>query len=345
MSKIRSTVVGSLPKPAVLAEPETMFAPWKLSGDALVKAQDEAVTHWLAVEDKAGLNIVTDGEQRRRHYIWGFLEGLTGTDTQTLGKKRSRGGRYTEQTSVARITGEVRWTGPIMADMVRFARAHTRHTLKVTLPGPMTTADSVEDTVGNRSDRELAALFADLLNQEAKALVAAGADVIQFDEPCFNIYVDQVGEWGIPTLERATHGVKAKIAVHICYGYGTSVVKKWKSQNTDWSHYGVTLPLLAKSTIDEVSIETAASGVDVGVIETIRNKDVQLGVVSCSTPEVEPPDLLIARMKRALNYIEPGHLIASTDCGMVPFPAAVAEAKINALGAAVRRLNGELGLA
>jgi len=343
-ARVRATLVGSLPKPANLAEPEKLFAAWRLTGPAREAAQDAAVRDWLRLEEEAGLDVVTDGEQRRRHYIWGFLEGLIGIDTTTLGRKASRGQRYQAETAVARIVGDVAWTGPVLAAAARFAKQHAHRPLKVTLPGPMTTADSVLDAVGRRSDADLAMMFGDLLNREAKALAAAGADVIQFDEPCFNIYVDAVRDWGIAALERAMDGVKAKIAVHICYGYGTPLVIQWKSQNRDWSHYGYTLPLLAKTRVDQVSIETAASGVDVGVIETLRGKDVLLGVVSCSSAAVETPAQVAERLRRALPYIAPEHLFGCTDCGLVPLATDVAADKLRALGAGVRMINQALGL-
>lgn len=344
MGGIRACIVGSLPKPAELAPPERLFAPWSLSGPAREAAQEAAVRHWLDRQAEAGLDIVTDGEQRRRHYIWGFLEGLTGIDTETLGLKASRGRRYVKETPVARIVGAVEWRGPVLADAVRFAKRHTRLPLKVTLPGPMTTADSVLDTVGRRTDADLAMMFAALVNREARALVEAGADIVQFDEPCFNIYVDEVAEWGIAALEHAARGVAATTAVHVCYGYGVPQVKQWKAQNKDWGHYARTLPLLVKSSIDQISIETAASGVDVSVIEAARGKDIMLGVVSVSTNEVETPEQVAARLRRALPFAEPSRLIACTDCGMVPLPMAVADAKLRALGAGVRLLNAELAV-
>ncbi len=339
-ARVRATIVGSLPKPPDLAEPEKLFARWRAAGADQQAKQDAAVRDWLRLQEEAGLDVVTDGEQRRRHYIWGFLEGLTGIDTETLGKKPSRGKRYQAETAVARIVGDVTWTGPVLTAAARFAKQHAHRPLKVTLPGPMTTADSVLDTVAHRDDADLAMMFADLLNREAKALVAAGVDVIQFDEPCFNIYVDAVRDWGIATLERAMAGVAAKIAVHICYGYGTPIVMQWKSRNRDWSHYGHTLPLLAKSRVDQVSIETAASGVDVGVVEMLRGKDVLLGVISCSSAEVETPALVAERLRRALPFVAPEHLFGCTDCGMVPLALDVARAKLKALGAGVRMING-----
>jgi 5-methyltetrahydropteroyltriglutamate--homocysteine methyltransferase len=342
MAGVRATIVGSLPKPVAMAEPERLFAAWRLGGEALERAQDEAVRHWLQVQEAAGLDIVTDGEQRRRHYIWGFLDGLTGIDTETLGRKPARGQRYQAETAVARIVGDVAWTGSVLAEAAQFAKRHTQRPLKVTLPGPMTIADSVLDTVGGRSPADLAMMFADLLNREAKALVAAGADVVQFDEPCFNIYLDALRDWGMAALERAMAGVEGKIAVHICYGYGVPLVKQWKTENRDWSHYGISLPLLAKSRVDQVSIETAASGVDVGVIEALAGKEVLFGVVSCSTNTVETPELVAERLRRALAYVAPEQLIGCTDCGMVPLPLDIAEAKLRALGEGVRRLNAGL---
>src|SRR5688572_27930794 len=237
-------------------------APWRLAGDELREAQDDAVRLALLDQEEAGLSVVCDGETRRRHYIWGFLDGVTGTDTERLTKKRARGGRYSELTEVARIVGPVRRLAPIFADACRFARAHTTRALKVTLPGPMTVADSVADEVADTDFKTQAMRFAEILNREARDLVDAGADVIQFDEPCFNIYLDEVVSWGIEALEQAMDGIQVTKAVHICYGYGTAPVLAWKSANTDWGHYGVSLPLLAKSRIDQVSIESAASGVD-----------------------------------------------------------------------------------
>ena len=206
---------------------------------------------------------------------------------------------------MARLTGPVRRESPIFVDACRFARAHTTQPLKVTLPGPMTVADSVADEAGDADFKTLAMRFAEMLNREARDLVDAGADVVQFDEPCFNIYLDEVTAWGIETLEQAMDGVRARKAVHICYGYGTPTVLAWKSANTDWGHYGVTLPLLARSRVDQVSVECAASGVDVAVLGELRGKDVLLGVVDVGTEDVETPDVVADRIRRALPYVAP----------------------------------------
>jgi len=334
---LESSIVGSLPKPAWLAHPNMLRAPWRLQGDELREAQDDAVRLALLDQEEAGLAVVCDGETRRRHYIWGFLDGLTGTDTEQLTKKRARGGRYSELTEVARLTGPVRREAPVFVDGCRFARAHTTRRLKVTLPGPMTVADSVADEAGNADFKTLAMRFAEILNREARDLVDAGADVIQFDEPCFNIYLDEVVAWGIETLEQAMDGVRAQKAVHICYGYGTPTVLAWKSANTDWGHYGVTLPLLAKSRVDQVSVECAASGVDVAVLGELRGKDVLLGVVDVGTEAVETPETVAARIRSALPYVAAEHLKPCTDCGLVPRTREAALGKMRALadGAAI----------
>jgi 5-methyltetrahydropteroyltriglutamate--homocysteine methyltransferase len=348
MRGLRTSVVGSLPKPAWLAQTASLRAPWRLAGDELQQAQDDAVRLALLDQEEAGLDVVCDGEIRRRHYIWGLLAGLTNIDTENLAKKRARGGRYSESTEVARITGPVERPVPVLVEACRFARAHTTRPLKVTLPGPMTIADSVKDEYYGEDDRALAMRFAALLNAEAKALVDAGADVVQFDEPCFNIYLDEVEAWGIEALERCMDGVKATKAVHICYGYGTAPVLAWKTANTDWGHYGVTLPLLAKSAVDQVSVECAASGVDVAVLSALSGKDVLLGVIDVGTETVESPEVVADRIRRALPYVPAEHLMPSTDCGLVPRSSASAIGKMRALaqGAAIVRnelQNGEKG--
>jgi 5-methyltetrahydropteroyltriglutamate--homocysteine methyltransferase len=330
---LQTTITGSLPKPSWLAEPGVLYAPWRLAGAALAEGQDDAVRLALDAQEAAGIDIFTDGEQRRRHYIWGFLDGLTGIDQERLGQKLARGGRYAPQTAVPRIVGEVTRPGPVFVDALRFARALTNRPLKVTLPGPMTTVDSVLDDYYRVDEPALAMRFAALLNAEARALTEAGADVIQFDEPCFNIYIDKVRDWGVEALERCMDGVAARRAVHICYGYGTENVLAWKRQNQDWGHYGQTLPLLAQSSVDQVSVETAASGVDVSVLATLAGKDVLLGVIDVGTETVEAPEQVAERIRRALPFVPPERLYPCTDCGLVPRSRAAAAGKLRALAA------------
>jgi 5-methyltetrahydropteroyltriglutamate--homocysteine methyltransferase len=338
--RVRATIVGSLPKPSWLCAPAEMFAKWRLEEANLAEGQEDAVRLWIAEQEKAGLDVVTDGEQRRRHYIWGFLEGLDGIDTVTLGRRAQRAQRYHKEISAARLVGGPDWRGPIFVDSLRATRAMTTRPIKVTLPGPMTIVDSLVDTIGGRTEERLAFRFAELLNLEAVALAEAGADVIQFDEPCFNVYVDKVKDWGMAALERAVAGVGVTTAVHVCYGYGTPDVKRWKSANTDWSHYEHTLPLLAKSSIDQVSIETAASGVDVSVVSLLPGKDVLLGVIDVGDETVESADTVAGRLRAALRYTTPGHLFACTDCGMMPLSRRASEGKLRALAEGAALVNG-----
>jgi 5-methyltetrahydropteroyltriglutamate--homocysteine methyltransferase len=341
---LTTTITGSLPKPAWLGDPGVhALAHWLPDAKHLAEAQNDAVRLAIADQETAGLDIVTDGEQRRRHYIWGFVEKLTGIDAQALGRKVTRGGRYNpDPISVPRIVGDITRPTPILLDALRFAKASTRHPVKVTLPGPMTIVDSLLDEHYGEPEPDVARRFARLLNEEAQELAAAGADVIQFDEPCFNIYTEKVADWGIAALERCIRGVKTKTAVHICYGYGIPVTLAWKSRNREWGHYGVTLPLLAKSHIDQVSVECAASGVDVSVLETLRGKDVMVGVIDVGTDEVESAELVAARIRKALPYVEPENLYPCTDCGLVPRPRGVARDKMKALVEGARMVREDL---
>jgi 5-methyltetrahydropteroyltriglutamate--homocysteine methyltransferase len=341
---LRTTHAGSLPKPSWLADPNLqLFAPWVAPPERLREAQDDAVRLALLDQEDAGIDIVSDGEQRRRHYVWGFLDGLTGTDTETLGKKRTRGGRYVAEQDVARIVGPVTRVAPVMVPALRFAKAHTRRPVKVSLPGPVTLVDTTLDEHYRGDEETLAMRFAALLNAEARDLAAAGADVIQFDEPCFNIYLDKVKAWGIRALEAAIEGVTCKTAIHICYSYGIPRVLAWKRRNTEWGQYAVTLPLLRETRVDQIGVECAASGVDVAVLGEARGKDVLLGVIDVGTDEVEPPALVAERIRKALPYVDPGRMYPCTDCGLVPRRRQAALAKLRALVEGAQLVRRELG--
>ena len=336
---LEPSIVGSLPKPSWLAAPNMLRAPWRLNGSDLSDAQDDAVRLAILDQEQAGLSIVTDGEVRRRHYIWGFLDGLSGVDTENLARARSRGGRYSETTDVARIVGPVERRKPVLLQACQFARAATRRRLKVTMPGPMTIADSVADEHYRTNRKTLAMKFAAILNAEARELSAAGADVVQFDEPCFNIYLDEVEAWGIEALEACMDGVSATRAVHICYGYGTPTVLAWKTTNTDWGHYGMTFPLLARSSVNQVSVECAASGVDLAVLRELEGKDVMFGAIDVGTEEVETAGVVAGRLRQALEHVPAERLFPCTDCGLVPRSREASRGKMRALaeGAAIVR--------
>ena len=342
---LEASIVGSLPKPSWLAQPNVLKAPWRLAGDELRAAQDDAVRLAVLDQEQAGLAVVTDGEVRRRHYIWGFLDGLTGVDTDRLAMQRSRGGRYSESTEVARVIGPLERPRPVFLDACRFTRATTDRLLKATLPGPMTIVDSVADEHYRTDRKSLAMRFARILNAEARELASAGADVVQFDEPCFNIYLDDVEAWGIEALEQCMDGVAARKAVHICYGYGTPAVLAWKTTNTDWGHYGVTLPLLARSNVDQISVECAASGVDLSVLRELSGKDVLLGAINVGTEEVETADVVASRIRSALEHVPAGRLFPCTDCGLVPRSPNASRGKMRALAAGAAIVRAELAAA
>jgi 5-methyltetrahydropteroyltriglutamate--homocysteine methyltransferase len=338
-----TTIAGSLPKPAWLADPSfQLFAPWVVPPDRLGEAQDDAVRLAILDQESAGIDIVTDGEQRRRHYIWGFLQGLTGTDTERTAKKRTRGDRFDTLQDVARVVGELARPASIMVDALRFARALTSRPIKVALPGPMTIVDSTADEYYGQDDKTMAMRWAALLNAEARDLAAAGADIVQFDEPCFNVYLEKVTAWGMEALERAIERVSCTTAVHICYSYGIPRVLAWKSRNTEWGQYEVTLPLLARSSIHQVSVECAASKVDVSVLAAAAGKDVLLGVIDVGTEVVETPEVVAGRIRAALRYVPAARLYPCTDCGLVPRSRAAALGKLRALAAGAALVRAEI---
>ena len=338
---LQTMIVGSLPRPTWLVPPNAMYVSWKLQDDMLHEGQDDAVLLALADQEAAGLNIVTDGEQRRRHYIWGFVEGLTGLDFSRLVEIETRGNRYGIKVRAARVVEQLRRPRSVLVEALRFLKQHTTKPVKVTLPGPMTIADTVADEYyGER--RQLAAELARLVNEEACELAENGCDIVQFDEPCFNIYLDAVEEWGIQALEQCAQGVQAKTAVHICYGYGIPAVVEWKSKNTDWGHYARTLPLLRTSAIDMVSVECAASGVDLAVLAEAKGKDLMVGVIDVGTEEVETRETVAARIRTALQYVTPEHLYPCTDCGMIPRSRTAARGKMQALADGAWLVRAEL---
>ena len=339
---LKTMITGSLPRPTWLApQNQISSVSLRLAADTLPEGQDDAVRLAVVDQHAAGMDIVTDGEQRRRHYIWGFTEGLSGIDFNRMVKKETRGGRYKTRIDVARVTGPVRRPRAIFLDALRFLKRHTTLPVKVTLPGPMTTADTLADEHYGEPQR-LAADLAGVLNDEARELAENGCDIIQFDEPCFNIYLDAVEEWGISTLEAAAEGVRAKTAVHICYGYGVPQVLAWKTTNTDWHHYHRTLPLLRTSTIDMISVECAASGVDPSVLELARGKDLMVGVIDVGTEEIETPVTVAERIRAALPYVAPDKLYPCTDCGMIPRSRTAARGKMKALADGARLVRTEL---
>ena len=336
---LRTTIAGSLPKPTWLAEPETLWAPWKLAGDALVEGQRDAVRLALFDQEHAGIDIVTDGEQTRRHFVTTFIEGLDGVDFEHRRTVRIRN-RY--DASVPVVVGPVARRHPIYVDDAAFLRGQTAHGVKYTLPGPMTMVDTLHDEhYGSRE--KLAFAFAEILNEEARAIAAAGIDVVQFDEPAFNVYFDEVRDWGIAALERAAAGLECKTAVHICYGYGIKANIDWKnSLGGEWRQYEQTFPLLAGSAIDQVSLECAHSHVPIDLLALLAGKDVLVGAIDVATDRVETPEDVAAVLRAALRFVPAERLYPCTNCGMVPLGRQVARDKLRALGAGARLVRREL---
>ncbi len=332
-----TAIAGSLPKPAWLAEPETLWPKWKLEGAALAQAKLDATLLWIKAQEDAGLAVIGDGEQSRQHFVHGFLEQVAGIDFEHKVEMGIRAGRY--KAMVPQVTGPLSLKGRVHAAEARFLRAHTPRRIKFTLPGPMTIVDTVADRFyGDRAT--LAFAFAELLNEEARALEADGIDIVQFDEPAFNVYLDEAADWGVKALERAAEGLGCTTAVHICYGYGIRANIEWKKTlGEEWRQYEKVLPALAASRIDQVSLECIHSHVPPQLMALLAGKDVMVGVIDVASDTVETPEEVADTIGRALQFVPRERLIACTNCGMAPMKRDVAEAKLRALveGAALAR--------
>ena len=324
-----TTVAGSLPKPAWLAEPTRLWAPWRLQGEELEAAKDDATILAVKLQEDAGIDIVADGEQARQHFVHGFLEAIDGIDFANRVEMGIRNNRY--KAMCPTVVGELRLRGRVHAREARVARAHTGHKLKFTLPGPMTIVDTIADA--HYGDRvKMAMAFADLLNAEARGLAADGVDVIQFDEPAFNVYMDEAATWGIDALHRAIDGVDATSAVHICYGYGIPANIQWKaSLGDEWRQYEKFFPALARSRIDQVSIECIHSHVPMSALALLAGKDVLVGAIDVANDQIETAEEVAAVIGEAARYVPPQNIIACTNCGMAPMRREVAVKKLEAL--------------
>ena len=339
-SILQTTIAGSLPKPSWLAEPEKLWAPWRLRGDELTAGQRDATLIWLKEQEDAGIDIVTDGEQSRIHFVHGILEHIDGIDWLKKTRMGIRNNRY--EAEVPTVTGPVRRRGPVHSGDVKFARAHTHHKLKFEMPGPMTICDTIADAhYGRRADMAMA--FAKLLNEEARELEQLGADVIQFDEPAFNVFMEDVKDWGIAALEKAAEGLRCKTAVHICYGYGIDANIKWKqSLGSEWRQYEEIFPAIDKSRISMVSLECAGSRVPMSLIAHLRDKEIMVGAIDVATNRVESPEEVAAVLRSALKVAGPDRIYGCTNCGLAPLPRSVAVGKLGALAQGAALLRNEI---
>jgi 5-methyltetrahydropteroyltriglutamate--homocysteine methyltransferase len=336
-----TTIAGSLPKPSWLAEPNKLWPQWRLAGDELASAKADATLLAVKEQEDAGIDCVTDGEMSRQHFVHGFLEYVDGIDFAHKVEMGIRADRY--KAMVPQVVGELRLKGRVHATEAKLARAHTRKKLKITMPGPMTIIDTIADR--HYGDRvKMAFAFASLLNSEARALAADGVDVIQFDEPAFNVYMDEVAGWGIEALHRAIAGVTAKTAVHICYGYGIKANVDWKATlGSEWRQYQQTFPALAKSRIDQVSLECRNSKVPMSLLRLLDGKEVQVGVIDVASDTVESAEDVAAVIGEAMQHIAKDKIIPSTNCGMAPMRRDIAMAKLKALGDGARLARTRFG--
>ena len=333
----QTTIAGSLPKPGWLAETETLWPQWRAAGEELATAKRDATILWVKLQEAAGIDIVSDGEQSRIHFVHGFLEQLSGIDWEQKTQMGIRDNRYV--VDVPTVTGALSRNGSVHSTELKIARAHTDRKLKFTLPGPMTICDTIADShYGSRPDMAMA--LAEILNAEAKELAALGADVIQFDEPAFNVFMTDVREWGVAALERAAEGLNCKAAVHICYGYGIEANNQWKQTlGGEWRQYEQIFPALDASKIDQVSLECAGSRVPLELLALLKRKDVLLGSVDVANLRVETPEEVAETIAGAAKFVDAARIMPCTNCGMAPLPRSVAEGKLKALaaGAALAR--------
>ncbi len=337
-----TAIAGSLPKPSWLAETEKLWPQWRMSGPELQRAKADATLLWIKAQEDAGLSVIGDGEMSRQHFVHGFLEQVEGIDFEHKVEMGIRGERY--KAMVPQVVAPLRLRGRVHAPEAQLLRAHTKRRTKFTLPGPMTIVDTVADRhFGDRVTMAMA--FAELLNQEALALQADGIDVIQFDEPAFNVFMDEAATWGVAALERAAHGLTCTTAVHICYGYGIQANNDWKKTlGQEWRQYEKVFPALARSSIKQVSLECYHSQVPAELMALLKGKDVMVGVIDVASDVIETPEQVADTMVRALQFVPRQHLIACTNCGLAPMSRDVAEAKLRALalGAALadQRVSG-----
>ncbi|MCK1314690.1 MULTISPECIES: methionine synthase [unclassified Bradyrhizobium] len=336
-----TTIAGSLPKPEWLAEPNMLWAPWKSQGDELVRAKRDATMLAVKVQEDAGIDIVTEGEQARQHFVHGFLEKIEGIDFAHKVEMGIRKDRY--KAMVPQVVAPLRLKSRVHADEARVARAHTMKKLKFTLPGPMTIIDTIADRYyGDRV--KMAFAFAELLNEEAKALQADGVDLVQFDEPAFNVYMDEVNDWGIKALERAAQGLTCATAVHICYGYGIKANTDWKETlGAQWRQYEQIFPAIDASPIQQVAIECRNSKVPLDLLALLKTKIVQAGVIDVASHTVETAEDVVQVIDAVSKFVPKSNIIATTNCGMAPMRREIAEAKLMALGAGAALAREKLG--
>lgn len=334
-----TSTAGSLPKPSWLAESNQLWSPWKLSGQELIQGKQDALRVTLQEQQQAGIDIVSDGEQTRQHFVTTFIEHLDGVDME---KRKTVKIRNRYDASVPTVVGSVSRPKSVFLEDAKFLRTQTDQPIKWALPGPMTMVDTLYDA-HYKSRKKLAQEFAKILNQEAKELEAVGVDIIQFDEPAFNVFIDEVDEWGIDCLEIAIAGLQCETAVHVCYGYGIKANTEWKKTlGPEWRQYDLVFPRLQQSNIDIISLECHGSRVPFEVLERVRGKKIMVGAIDVATDHIETPEEVAETLRHALKYVDADKLYPCTNCGMAPLSRSLAMHKLGALHAGAEIVRKEL---
>jgi 5-methyltetrahydropteroyltriglutamate--homocysteine methyltransferase len=336
-----TSLVGSYPQPDWLIDRERLagrFPPrvrarelWRVDPAHLEEAQEDATLLAIRAEEDAGLDIVTDGEIRRESYSNRFATALDGVDLDHPGTALDRSGH---PNPVPRIVGPIRRRHPVQVGDLEFLRAHTDRTVKVTVPGPFTMSQQAQNDYYPTLE-EAAFGYAEAVNEEVKDLFAAGADIVQLDEPYLQARPEEARKYGVPVVNRALDGVTGTTAVHVCFGYAAIIHNRPEGYSF--------LPELAGSRADQVSIETAQSGLDCSVLSALDGKTIILGVLDLNDHTVETPDQVAEQVRRALPYVPAERLVLAPDCGMKYLPRASAFGKLRAMTEAAAQLRAELG--
>jgi 5-methyltetrahydropteroyltriglutamate--homocysteine methyltransferase len=336
-----TSLVGSYAQPEWLIDRKKLagrFPPrvrakelWRVAPEFLGEAQDDATLLAIRDQEHAGLDIITDGEMRRESYSNRFATALDGVDVDNPGTALDRSGH---PNPVPRVAGPVRRRHPVEVDDVKFLRANTDRAIKITLPGPFTMSQQAQNDFYD-NEEEMALDYAAAVNAEIKDLFAAGADIVQVDEPYMQARPEKARQYGVKALARALDGVQGTTAVHICFGYAAVI-------HVRPSGYSF-LPELAGVPVKQVSIETAQSGLDCAVLEKLPGKTIILGVLDLSDMKVESPEAVAGRIRRALAYVPAERIVVAPDCGLKYLPREVAYGKICAMAEGARIVRRELG--
>jgi 5-methyltetrahydropteroyltriglutamate--homocysteine methyltransferase len=336
-----TTLVGSFPQPEWLIDRKKLagrFPPrvrarelWRIAEPHLKEAQDDATVLAIRAQEEAGLDIVTDGEIRRESYSNRFATALEGVDIDNPGTALDRSGH---PNPVPRIVGKIRRKHAVEVNDLLFLRKNTDRQVKITVPGPFTMSQQAQNDF-YKSPQEAAMDYAAAVNEEIRDLFAAGADVVQIDEPYMQARPDKAREYGLKALNRALQDVDGMTAVHICFGYAAIIHERPAGYNF--------LPELAGSPVKQVSIETAQSNLDCSVLSSLKNKRIMVGCIDLSDMKIETPEVVVARLKKALQYVKPEDVIVAPDCGMKYLPREVAFGKLQAMVEGAKRLRKEYG--